>query len=276
MRWIFKVSLIIEIIIIAGLTAFRLFNPVPPISGKPSATSESASPSASAAAPSFTFAVAGDTQNGDKIYGQIIEKVNESGAAFFLHTGDMVTWGGAAEWQHFKKMQEKLTVPFYAVPGNHDVVAGKTSYRQAVGDLIYSFDYQSAHFIILDNSFSTFDDEQLVWLEKELAENKKKLIFLFMHYPPVATVTNHTMSETSLGRENVEKFFKVIAGYKIGAIFAGHVHGYAAETVRGVPLYISGGAGAPLYLPDFLGGFYNFLKVKVIGGRFSVEVEKIE
>lgn len=276
MRKIIKISLIIEILIIAGLTAFRLYYPVPPISGKPAATVGTASPSASAAAPSFTFAVAGDTQNGNKIYEQVIKGVNESDAVFFIHTGDMVTWGGAAEWQHFKKMQAKLTVPFYAVPGNHDVVAGKNSYRRAVGDLIYSFDYQSAHFIILDNSFSTFDDGQLVWLEKELTENKKKLVFLFMHYPPVATVTNHTMSETSLGRENVEKFFKVIENYKIGAIFAGHVHGYAAETVRGVPLYISGGAGAPLYLPDFLGGFYNFLKVKVTGDQFTVEVEKIE
>src|SRR5690606_7119260 len=98
---------------------------------------------------------------------------------------------------------EALTVPFYPVPGNHDVItsAAEKVYIEEWGAdrLIYSFDWGPVHGIVL-NTYYEDDDERIAewqreWLKIDLAdyaarngglgsqELESKSIFVFLHAP---------------------------------------------------------------------------------------------
>src|SRR5665647_1636144 len=53
-------------------------------------------------------------------------------------------------------------------------------------ELVYSFDFQNSHFIVLNSEkskASTIDQVQRDWLEKDLSANKKGNTFVFFHEP---------------------------------------------------------------------------------------------
>ena len=226
--------------------------------------------------PILTLAVVGDNRDGDEIYKKIISQVNESGATFLAHVGDMVAHGYDGEWVVFKKIQTALNMPFYAAPGNHDVYAGRDPYQKAMGSLYFSFNNSGLHFIFLDNARGLISDIQMSWLKSDLAKNKSQPMFIFMHQPPMSKFSTHTMVGDSNQPENARSFLDLIKPYNVQAIFSGHVHAFNDELLENTRLIISGGGGSPIYLPEFLGGFYHWLKVKVYPDRFEFEINKIE
>lgn len=225
--------------------------------------------------PLFTFAVAGDSAGGDAIFGEIIAEVNKSNASFLIHNGDMVDHGYASEWSSFFKLKEKLKVPFHPVPGNHDVYNGRDQYVKQMGKLYYSFDYKNARFFLIDNARGKISSEQLKWLKDDLRKISSKMIFFVMHQAPKSSFSDHTMSGSSLNLEGAKEILALAKIYRVSAIFSGHVHGFFDETVDGVRTIISGGAGSPIFLPEFLGGIYHWLHVSVFPDRFSYEVKKL-
>lgn len=225
--------------------------------------------------PLLTFAVVGDNRDGDEIYKKIISQVSESDATFLAHVGDMVAHGYTDEWDTFKKIQTALKIPFYAVPGNHDVFAGRDPYQKAMGRLYYSFDNSGWHFIFLDNARGLISDTQMSWLKTDLAKNIRQPMFIFMHQPPQSNFSTHTMVGDSNQPENARAFLDLIKPYNVQTIFSGHVHAFNDEPLENTRLIISGGGGSPIYLPEFLGGFYHWLKVKVYPDRFEFEIRKI-
>ena len=161
-----------------------------------------------------------------------------------------------------------LKVPVYNVLGNHDGVSGGWRVFQNVfGALYYSFDYEGSHFVILNNAFKeSFDSRQFNWLKNDLANSRAKHKFVFMHKPvfdPSEIHKNYIMS----GRAVTEELMRLFARHKVDYVFAGHLHGYAKAERDGVVYIVTGGAGAPLYLPPELGGFYHYVRLDVEGGK---------
>lgn len=240
--------------------------------------------------PFLTFAVVGDSRDGDAIYQKIIEQVNESGAQFLVHLGDMVAHGYPEEWVAFRKIQTALKIPFYAVPGNHDVYAGRGIYARQISEvasaaeatsfsaarLYYSLDVAGVHFVVLDNARGRISQEHREWLSSDLAGNAQKRIFLFMHQAPRAKVSEHTMAGDANQATAAAELLSLARRSRVSALFAGHIHGFHEEDLDGVRLIVSGGGGSPIYLPEFLGGFYHWLLVKVYKDDFTVEVRKVE
>lgn len=224
----------------------------------------------------LTFAVVGDSYGGDEIYQKIIEEVNGSGSQFLVHLGDMTPHGYADEWASFEKMKSELKAPFYPVPGNHDVYAGRDLYQKQTGRLYYSFNQAGAHLVVLDNARGAVSEEQMNWLSRDLAKNRGKTSFLFLHQAPKFTASSHTMSGDAEQGEQAEQLLALARENGVNALFAGHIHGFGEEDLDGVKLYVSGGGGSTLYLPDFLGGFYHWLLVKVYESDFTVEVKRVE
>ena len=76
------------------------------------------------------------------------------------------------------------------------------------------------------NSDLTQSQEQRVWLESDLENNKDKRIFIFLHLPPFI----YHESEPSLGHyDNIAEpdrswLLNLIIKYNIELIFAGHTH----------------------------------------------------
>lgn len=151
------------------------------------------------------------------------------------------------EYKKFLNLLEKIRVPTYIIPGNHDMVGiynppCKNFYEKMIGrKRYYSFDYRDIHFIFLDNSSmmeiarglyspeypdfqDDLDEEQLKWLEEDLKNSeKKKLKIAFFHCP---------IHKTDC------KFKKLLKDYNVEAGFFGHWH-YDFALTRGKPMWIA-------------------------------------
>src|SRR5439155_20931546 len=77
----------------------------------------------------FHFVVVSDRTGGHRarIFSQAVEQINLLQPAFVLSVGDLIegyskdTGRLAAEWKEFQTYAAKLQMPFFYVPGNHDL-----------------------------------------------------------------------------------------------------------------------------------------------------------
>lgn len=213
----------------------------------------------------FSFVAFGDNRDGDDHFMALIDKVNmDESLDFCVNTGDFVSRSDKNLYENYLQMTSELTYPVYNVAGNHDVNPGGYSlYKKHFGPSYYSFEHKNAHFVILDNALAnSFDYKQFDWLKKDLEKNKKENVFVFLHKPlfdPTEIYKNHVMS----GRETAKRLIEVFEKYKVDYVIAGHIHGYARAERNGVVYVVTGGAGAPLYLPREFGGFFHYVKITV-------------
>lgn len=226
----------------------------------------------------FSFAVFGDNRDGDKIYQKILNKViDDEEIEFAFNTGDFVSHGKYEEYRDYLDLIKNLNIKIYHVQGNHDAIRqGYKYFNKFFGPSYYSFDYENAHFIVLDNAFSaSFDKAQYNWLLKDLESNKKIHAFVFMHKPNFDSTEfypDHLMDSRRMN----ELLIKTFSKFKVDYVFAGHIHGYGKAERNGVVYVITGGAGAPLYIPYYAGGFYHYVKITVDGDDITDEVVKLE
>jgi len=115
---------------------------------------------------------------------------------FLIHTGDITHFAKPAEFDAAAEILKgaKSKEVFY-VPGEHDVLAdqGKQYLERYAGGRErgwYSFDHKGVHFIGLVNvlgmkeGWGTLGDEQLTWLERDLAvQSSSTPIIVFAHIP---------------------------------------------------------------------------------------------
>ncbi len=225
----------------------------------------------------FSFVVFGDNHGENKIFYKLIDQVNnEKGITLAFNNGDMVVYGKDHEYRAYIAMIAKLKVPVYHAMGNHDAVQGGwKNFEKYFGVPYRSFDRENCHFIILDNSFKqSFDRRQFEWLKKDLAASRARHKFVFMHRPtfdPSEIYQDYVMS----GREVAEELMRLFIRYRVDYVFAGHIHGYARAERDGVVYIVTGGAGAPLYLPNGFGGVYHYVRVDVDGDKVSDKMVKI-
>jgi hypothetical protein len=223
---------------------------------------------------SFTFAVCGDSRGGDAVYGEILRRAEEDGAAFLVNTGDLVQSGRASEFQAFAELMSDFSLPFYPAPGNHDSPDGLLDeFVQYSGAPAahYSFDYGLGHFVVADSHTGEISPRELDWLEADLAATDRPLKMVFLHHPPFdPDGTDHIMLRGN------DAFMALMQEYGVSYVFAGHIHAYAEETRDGVHYFITGGAGAPLYTRDHPQAFYHYVRVTVNGADVSTEVVRIE
>jgi hypothetical protein len=139
--------------------------------------------------PLFQFAQISDThigrssQQSANLY-DAVALLNDGITDFVLFTGDLTDRGELEHYSLFKEITSNLTMPFYCVPGDNDVVdtalAGGTleRYREQLGDDYYSFDFDGITFIGINNtSVLSLDPVQRLWLEEELTGVNPKLVF---------------------------------------------------------------------------------------------------
>lgn len=212
---------------------------------------------------SFQFAVIGDTEGLHSVTREIIADMSERNLAFVVHLGDVSSHADATEMEQVKKAFDALPMPTHYVPGNNDLVYDEvlemrtpTLYTQHISDQLYSsFDYQNAHFVLLDNSYRRigFPDEELRWLREDLRAYANDFTFLFFHRPlDVPGQQWFGDDETAASRAQNEKMTSLLSDFAITRIFNGHLHTTLQYDLDDIPVTISGGGGA---LPqDILGG----------------------
>jgi len=222
----------------------------------------------------FVFAVSGDSRGGDEVYLEILRRVEEDGAAFFVNTGDLVNYGTSKEFQHFADLMSDFTIPFFPVAGNHDSFDGLLDeYLEYSGAPAahYSFDYGQGHFVVIDSHNGVLQNSEIDWLGADLSSTDQPLKVVFLHHPPFdPDGTDHIM------RHGNEKFMELVEEYAVSYVFAGHIHAYVEGLRNDVRYIITGGGGAPLYFAGHPNAFYHYVRVTVSGTNIITEVVKID
>ncbi|HJS85380.1 MAG TPA: metallophosphoesterase [Acetobacteraceae bacterium] len=121
--------------------------------------------------------------------------------AFMIHTGDISHLSKPAQFDTCQQMMGATGLAAYTVPGEHDILEedGKSYLNRfgkgAKGDGWYSFDAGGMHFIGLvnvvnlkGNGLGDLGQEQLEWLEDDVADLSASTPIVVMAHVPLWTV----------------------------------------------------------------------------------------
>ncbi len=237
--------------------------------------------------PRFSFIVMGESEGVNPVLQRIVEEANKSGAAFVVHVADITADGSDASYQAVNAEMDKLTIPYYMVVGNNDLDEEKktTRFEKYFGSRYQSFDYDHAHFVLLDNAWRNlgFDDEEQAWLDADLSKNTQPFVFLFYHRSintPLQSLTGD--DETPVSRRNNTDTLTILEKYTIEHIFSAHVHVYfpyklLTPSGKELNVTITGGGGATPH--ERLGGEnlkdYHYLLVDVFDDHVEINKKEI-
>jgi predicted phosphodiesterase len=215
--------------------------------------------------PLFTFAVVADThmrpEEGDESSPfpvnemandrarYVVSLLNDLKPDFIIHLGDIVhpvpvlpTYGAACEAA--KAALGRLDAPIRYIPGNHDVGdkpnpqmpaagisdANMDAYEAEFGETWSSFDKDDCHFTLLNaqlmNSGLAREKAQADWLERDLAANSQKRVFVFIHYPPCIRAEDEASNYDNIDEPVRSWLLALIKKHSVEAMFCGHVHGF--------------------------------------------------
>jgi predicted phosphodiesterase len=231
----------------------------------------------------FRFAVLGDTRTGNQVHQAIVGQIVSTAPDFVIHTGDLAASGNdPVQWQTFFDIEEPLlrTAPLYPTLGNHEDNTANyyASFHLPGNEAWYAFDYGNARFICLkvdDNPASVPypDEEQMTWLEQQLASNTASWLIVYFHIS-MYTSRGEDALQTGL-RERLEPLFQ---RYGVDIVFTGHNHSYERLLENGITQIVTAGGGAPLYAlnnpepgSQVRASRYNFVLVDVSDDRLSAQ-----
>ena len=136
----------------------------------------------------FQFAIVSDRTGGPRagVFPKAVSKLNELRPEFVITVGDMIQGGRGnrdvkklkGQWKEFNSFIEGFDMPFFYLPGNHDVgneVADEI-WDEMYGVRYYSFTYKNVLFLCLNTqggpgTKAHLQDEQIKWA-LELAQVK--------------------------------------------------------------------------------------------------------
>jgi 3',5'-cyclic AMP phosphodiesterase CpdA len=230
----------------------------------------------------FQFAVVGD-RTGETVSGvweRVWQQIAQEKPDFVVTVGDTIQGGkdstAQAEWLAVRPTWARWQLPVYFAPGNHDIWSERSRkiYEQQTGrPSFYSFNYQNAHFTILDNSESLeLTAGQLKFLEADLQANRARAPkFVFFHQP-------FWLIPIMLGNSDLP-FHQMMRKYGVNYVVSGHVHQYLRKEQDGIVYLLAGSSGGHLRGHDpakgfAQGWFFSHLLIKVDGTKIEAMVQE--
>ncbi len=182
----------------------------------------------------FQFAVVTDRTGGHRpgVFERAVRKLNLLQPEFVLSVGDLIegytedTVELIRQWEEFDGFVQQLQMPFFYVPGNHDITnpVMEDLWHRRLGPTYYHFVYKDVLFLCLNSEEKirgagrgAMADAQYEYIRRTLAEHPDvQWTLLFMHQPL-------WVQEADPGRWwDVEKLLR---GRK-HTVFVGHRHHY--------------------------------------------------
>lgn len=204
----------------------------------------------------FKFAIVSDRNGGMRpgIFPDAIKKLNLIMPEFVLSVGDFIHGNSAdraeleKEWAEVDAELKPLKVPFFFVPGNHDINNDvmREVWKQRSGVASYSFVYKNVLFLALDSTGEKGDvipEYQIDAAQKALEKYPNaRWTFVFLHHPL-------WLYDTPNGFPKIEK---LLEGRK-HTVIAGHFHRYLHEWRNNANYYVlaSTGGGSKLRGPRY-------------------------
>jgi predicted MPP superfamily phosphohydrolase len=233
-----------------------------------------------ALAADFHFVILGDhtgeAQPG--VYEQVWKETAAENPAFVVTIGDTIQGLDDAtagrEWRDVQRIFVK-GIPLYLTPGNHDIWSdlSETLFEKYSGHPPhYSFDYEQAHFTILDNSRTEqFSAAELAFLEADLrAHEKQPLKFVFSHRP--------SWLVEILLKNPQSAIHQLAKKYGVQYVVSGHIHQMIHSSFEGITYLSMPSAGGHLRgtakYED--GWFFAHTLVDVHGAEVLMHVKEIK
>lgn len=198
---------------------------------------------------------------------------------FVVIDGDLVDEGSPADLAFAHQvLQQELgdAVPWYYVPGNHEVMGGSIAdFTAEFGPAHQVFDHKGTRFVTLDTSSLTLRGggldqiEQLrAQLDAAAADERVRSVAVIEHVPPRDPTTQKGSQLTD--RKEAALLEGWLADFQHrtgkGAVFvSGHVGVFDASHVDGVPYLINGNSGKSPSAPADQGGFTGWSLIGVDG-----------
>lgn len=205
----------------------------------------SSTASAAPAAASFNFVQISDSHIGfhkpanpdvSATFRETIAKINALPHApdFILHTGDLTQLSEAKEFDDLQQMLKGCkTKQVFFVPGEHDVLSDNgAQYLQrfgkgSLGTGWFSFNQKGAHFIGLVNvatvkegGLGVLGEEQLAWLQKDLAALAKSTPIVVFAHIPLWTI----YAEWGWGTDDSARALELLQPFGSVTVLNGHIH----------------------------------------------------
>jgi predicted phosphodiesterase len=194
----------------------------------------------------FHFVVVSDRTGGQRarIFSQAVEQINLMQPTFVVCVGDLINGYSkdptilANQWKEFQSYTSKLQMPFFYVPGNHDVANPTEAdvWKERFGRRYYHFLYKDVLYLAVNSDDPNEDKEngkisaeQIEYFQKVLKDNPNvRWIFVMVHKP----MWTHPNLDTN-GWLELEK---ALNGRKY-TVFAGHIHRYQKFVRQGMNYY---------------------------------------
>ena len=231
-------------------------------------------------AASFHFVILGDrtgeVQPG--IFEQVWKETAAENPAFVVTIGDTIQGLNDAtadsEWREAQSFFAK-GIPLYLTPGNHDIwsdLSEKLFRKYSGHPPHYSFDYEQAHFTVLDNSRADqFSMAEFTWLEADLrAHEKQPAKFVFSHRPS-------WLIEVLLKNQQ-SRFHQLMKKYGVQYVVSGHIHQMLHASFEGITYLSMPSAGGHLRASEKYedGWFFAHTLVDVDGAAVLFQIKEIK
>jgi len=159
-----------------------------------------------------------------------------------LVTGDLVDFGKPEEYANLRRVLDRLAIPHYLIPGNHDK---RDALRAAYPDHAYLPKSGFLHYVIEGHpvrliGLDTLDEgkvtglmcaERLAWLEARLSEAPATPTLLFMHHPPFMTGMVEMDAYTCIGGAEMGEIVR--RHPQVERVVCGHTHRAIARRWNG-------------------------------------------
>ncbi|WP_258038588.1 phosphodiester glycosidase family protein [Streptomyces sp. SM12] len=205
-----------------------------------------------------------------------LRDARDSAPDFVVINGDWVDEGSPADLEFAREMiEEELgDLPWYYVPGNHEVMGGSIGQWEAVfGDRQLTFDHRGTRFVTLDTSSLSISgggyrqwQELRAQLDAAATDDSISSVVIASHVPPRDTTAQPASQLTDrMDAMLLERWlsdFRAETGKGV-AHLGSHVGIFDSYRMNGVPYLINGNSGKGPAAPPERGGFSGWSTVGV-------------
>lgn len=192
------------------------------------------------------FALVADSHKDTDMLKAALIQAKSSDAKFVIGLGDYSDVGTISELESAKLIFDESGLPYYVIPGDHDLWDARdkgksavTNFSEIFGTPYQAFSDSGIRFLLLYNSdnYNGLDDLQFSWLKSELdKKTDQKSTYIFLHEPLVHPTSNQVMGSPRKSDPLIEANSKIqnqakdllnlFNKAKIGGIFAGDIHAF--------------------------------------------------
>lgn len=188
-----------------------------------------------------------------------VDRWNEQDLDAVFFVGDLVNDGTRAQFDAFDAIIDDLEHPFYAIPGNHDLIQREGAdsldlreferryapdrhpYHERIGgvDFLAVNSNQSERGAITDTYRGELSEDTLGWLERKVASVEHPLVAVHHNLPGVRAFHDEAVEHLEVtggspSFENAADVLEAIAAGGSPLVLTGHLHFPGVVTCQGV------------------------------------------